>query len=56
VTEPRDFVPSTGSYAALKVNELPTNQRFVGIDNDFTDTNHYLELGGQLAALYHAAV
>jgi hypothetical protein len=44
----------TGSYACLKVNQLPTNEVFVGIDNDFSDTNHYLELGGQLAATFHS--
>ncbi|KAH8807611.1 hypothetical protein F5884DRAFT_731483 [Xylogone sp. PMI_703] len=44
----------TGSYPCLKVNQLPTNEVFVGIDNDFSDTNHYLELGGQLAATFHA--
>jgi hypothetical protein len=44
----------TGSYACLKVDQLPTNEVFVGIDNDFSDTNHYLELGGQLAATFHA--
>ncbi|KAH8812829.1 hypothetical protein F5884DRAFT_786503 [Xylogone sp. PMI_703] len=44
----------TGSYPVLKVNQLPTNEKFVGIDNDFSDTNHYLELGGQLAATFHA--
>lgn len=44
----------TGSYACLKVDELPVNEVFVGIDNDFSDTNHYLELGGQLAATFHS--
>lgn len=44
----------TGSYACLKVGQLPTNEVFVGIDSDFSDTNHYLELGGQLAATFHS--
>jgi hypothetical protein len=48
------FGAGTGSYACLKVDQLPTDEVFVGIDNDFSDTNHYLELGGQLAATFHS--
>jgi hypothetical protein len=44
----------TGSYACLKTNQLPTNEKFVGIDNDFTSTNHYFELAQQLATSYRA--
>lgn len=44
----------TGSYACLKVNQLPTNEKFVGIDNDFTSTNQYFELAQQLATSYKA--
>ncbi|KAH8897168.1 hypothetical protein GQ53DRAFT_887419 [Thozetella sp. PMI_491] len=44
----------TGSYAVLKNNQLPTNEVFVGINNDFSSTNHYLELGGQLASVFHS--
>jgi hypothetical protein len=40
---------------ALKTNQLPTNQKFVGYDNDFADTSFYLELAGQKAAAFHAA-
>jgi hypothetical protein len=41
---------------ALKVNQLPTNQKFVGVDNDFANTSFYLALAGQKAAAFHAAV
>ncbi|KAL7935899.1 hypothetical protein V8C35DRAFT_333677 [Trichoderma chlorosporum] len=45
----------TQSMPALKVNQLPTNQKFVGVDNDFPNTSYYLALGGQKAAAFHAA-
>ncbi|KAK1241972.1 hypothetical protein MKX07_007795 [Trichoderma sp. CBMAI-0711] len=45
----------TQSMPALKTNQLPTNQKFVGLDNDFPDTSFYLSLGGQKAAAFHSA-
>ncbi|PTB41834.1 hypothetical protein M441DRAFT_46943 [Trichoderma asperellum CBS 433.97] len=44
----------TGSYACLKTSQLPTNEKFVGLDNDFTSTNHYFELAQQLATSFRA--
>ncbi|KAH8820240.1 hypothetical protein F5884DRAFT_40722 [Xylogone sp. PMI_703] len=41
---------ATNIWPALKNNQLPTNDRFVGYDNDFDSTSHYLELAGQYAA------
>ncbi|KAL6690555.1 hypothetical protein J3F84DRAFT_405068 [Trichoderma pleuroticola] len=46
----------TQSLPCLKNNQLPTNEKFVGYDNTFTDTAFYLELGGQKAAAFAAAV
>jgi hypothetical protein len=46
----------TGMMACLRVDQLPVNELFVGLDNDFNSTNIYLEIGGQLTASYHAAV
>ncbi|PTB70164.1 hypothetical protein BBK36DRAFT_1173406 [Trichoderma citrinoviride] len=46
----------TQSLPCLKNNQLPTNEKFVGYDNDFADTGFYLELGGQKAAAFAAAV
>ncbi|KAL6895231.1 hypothetical protein HDV57DRAFT_1565 [Trichoderma longibrachiatum] len=45
----------TQSMPALKTNQLPTNQKFVGLDNDFPDTSFYLSLGGQKASAFHSA-
>ncbi|PTB65021.1 hypothetical protein BBK36DRAFT_20849 [Trichoderma citrinoviride] len=45
----------TQSMPALKNNQLPTNAKFVGLDNDFPDTSYYLSLGGQKAAAFHSA-
>ncbi|QYS92859.1 hypothetical protein H0G86_000250 [Trichoderma simmonsii] len=46
----------TQSLPCLKNNQLPTNEKFVGYDNTFADTAFYLELGGQKAAAFAAAV
>ncbi|KAL7816081.1 hypothetical protein V8C44DRAFT_308772 [Trichoderma aethiopicum] len=46
----------TQSLPCLKTNQLPTNEKFVGYDNTFADTSFYLELGGQKAAAFAAAV
>ncbi|GFP58681.1 hypothetical protein TASIC1_0011004800 [Trichoderma asperellum] len=50
VNEGTQIMPS------LKTNQLPTNQKFVGYDNDFADTSFYLELAGKKAAAFHPAV
>ncbi|EHK46725.1 hypothetical protein TRIATDRAFT_132630 [Trichoderma atroviride IMI 206040] len=49
VNEGTQIMPS------LKTNQLPTNQKFVGYDNNFDDTSFYLELAGKKAAAFHAA-
>ncbi|KAM0471030.1 hypothetical protein ACHAPX_009600 [Trichoderma viride] len=49
VNEGTQIMPS------LKTNQLPTNQKFVGYDNNFADTSFYLELAGKKAAAFHAA-
>ncbi|EHK22933.1 uncharacterized protein TRIVIDRAFT_28185 [Trichoderma virens Gv29-8] len=46
----------TQSLPCLKNNQLPTNEKFVGYDNNFADTAFYLELGGQKGAAFAAAV
>ncbi|KAK5996295.1 hypothetical protein PT974_03050 [Cladobotryum mycophilum] len=46
----------TQNLASLKVNQLPTNDKFVGYDNDFSTTNFYLQLGGQKASAFHSAL
>ena len=40
----------------LKTDQLPTNDKFVGYDDSFSDTSFYLRLGGQKAAAFKAAV
>ncbi|KAL7948165.1 hypothetical protein V8C42DRAFT_343122 [Trichoderma barbatum] len=46
----------TQSLPCLKTNQLPTNEKFVGYENNFADSAFYLKLGGQKAAAFAAAV
>jgi len=44
----------TSIFPVLRVDELPTNQEFVGIDNDM-DPTFYLNMAGQAGASLAAA-
>ena len=49
-----ELLSGTGMAAVLKANQLPVNERFVGLADNLHSNNFYLQLGGQLAAAYHA--
>jgi hypothetical protein len=50
--------PTQGTQAlpALKVNQLPTEDYFVGYDIDFANTSFYLGLASQATAAYKASL